>query len=460
MEFFMYGVWAVSLLVLGVLTLQVILLRRVVPTNEVHIVQSRKATTSYGKDTQNGNTYYEWPSFLPLLGVTKITLPTNNFTLKLDNYEAYDKGRLPFVVDIAAFFVIKNSNLAAQRISSFKDLTEQLTQIVQGAVRTILASHDLEEIMQGRSTFGEQFTNEVEEQLANWGVEAVKNIELMDIRDSNGSNVISNIMAKKKSLIEMQSRTEVAKNKQVAEAAEIEARRLVDLQKQEAAQTVGLRTVEAEQSVKISEQQALQKIKQQQALTKQQEMTVVQVENVRKAEIQREMEVIKAEQDKQTAILKAEAHKESTIRVAEGQLEAKKREAMGIEAEGNAKAEAEKAMQMAPVSAQITLAKEIGQNKEYQEYLVTIEKVNAAKEVGKEQAKALQQADIKVITNSGAPTEGLTNVMDLFSSKGGTEVGAMLEALSNTETGGKLVEKLLPSSKNIKTGPVSNGKGA
>jgi flotillin len=38
-----------------------ILLRRVVAPNEVHIVQSSKATTSYGKDTQNGNTYYEWP---------------------------------------------------------------------------------------------------------------------------------------------------------------------------------------------------------------------------------------------------------------------------------------------------------------------------------------------------------------------------------------------------------------
>ncbi len=47
-------------------------LRRVVTTNEVHIVQSSKLTTSYGKDTNNGNTYYEWPSWLPVIGVTKI----------------------------------------------------------------------------------------------------------------------------------------------------------------------------------------------------------------------------------------------------------------------------------------------------------------------------------------------------------------------------------------------------
>jgi flotillin len=38
-----------------------------VPTNEVHIVQSSKKTTSYGKDTGHGNTYYEWPTWLPVV---------------------------------------------------------------------------------------------------------------------------------------------------------------------------------------------------------------------------------------------------------------------------------------------------------------------------------------------------------------------------------------------------------
>lgn len=437
--------------------LKIMFLRRVVPTNEVHIIQSRKSTLSYGKDTGNGNTYYEWPSYLPLIGITKVVLPTNNFTLKLDGYEAYDKGRLPFLVDIAAFFVIKDSNTAAQKISSVKELTLQLEQIVQGAVRTILASSDLEDIMQGRSTFGEQFTNEVREQLAAWGVETVKNMELMDIRDSANNSVIKNIMEKKKSFIEMQSRTEVALNKQKAQVAEIDAQRQVDLQKQEATQTVGLRTIAAEQAVQVSKQEALQLVKEQERLTKDKEMAVIQVEQVRRAEIDSATQVIRAEQDKKTAVIKADAHKQSTTLVAEGQLEAKRREAEGIAVEGNARADAEKAMQLAPVQAQITLAKEIGDNVGYQEYLVTIEKIHAAQEVGKEQAKALQQADIKVITNSGAPTQGLTNVMDLFSSKGGTEVGSMLEALSNTEKGAELLGKFLPSSPVSTKAPKSNG---
>ena len=96
-------------------------------------------------------------------------------------------------------------------------------------------------------------------------------------------------------------------------------------------------------------------------------------------------------------------------------------------------------MQLAPVTAQTTLAKEIGENQSYQQYLVAIRQVEANERIGIEQALALRNADIKVITNSGAPAQGLTNVMDLFSSKGGTEVGAMMEGLAQTEKGQQLL---------------------
>ena len=59
-----------------------LLFRRVVATNEVHIVQTSKSTTSYGKDTTNGNSYYEFPSWIPIIGVTKIVLPVSIFSIK------------------------------------------------------------------------------------------------------------------------------------------------------------------------------------------------------------------------------------------------------------------------------------------------------------------------------------------------------------------------------------------
>lgn len=429
---------AVGALLVPAALITAFMLRRVVPTNEVHIVQSSKRTTSYGRDTSNGNTYYEWPTSIPFLGVTKITLPVSVFDLDLTGYEAYDRGRLPFVVDVKAFFRITDSNLAAARVASFGELHNQLKAVVQGAVRTILASSEIEEIMQGRSKFGNEFTKEVDGQLANWGVATVKSIELMDIRDGKDSHVIRNIMEKKKSHIEMESRTEVAKNNRMAEVAEIEAKRETDLADQQAKQTVGLRTIEAQRLVELQGQAKIQAVKEQEKTTKEKEMAVLSVESVRRAEIAKEVKLVQSSQDKQAAILDAEA-----------KLESKKREAEGITVEGEARASAEKALQLAPVQAQIVLAKEIGSNEGYQQYLVTLRRVEADQAVGIAQAAALENADVKVISNTGNPTSGIKNAMELFSSKGGTELGSMLEALRQTETGQALVSKFLsPPTKN------------
>ncbi len=429
----------VILSVILVLFLIAIVLRRVVETNEVHIVQSSKKTTSYGKDTVNGNTYYEYPSWLPVLGVTKIVLPVSVFDLELLSYEAYDVGRVPFIVDVTAFFRISDTNQAAQRVQNFNELNAQLLSITQGAVRTVLASCDIDEIMLERSKFGEQFTKEVEGQLKSWGISTVKNIELMDIRDSEGSHVIRNIMDKKKSLIEMQSRIEVAENLKTAEIAEIEAVKERDLQQQSAEQSVGERTAEKDRAVNVANEQASQKILDQKKVTAEKDMEVIKVQEVKQAEINKNVSIVKAEEDKDTTIL-----------IAEGALEETKRVAEGIRLEGDAKAEAERAMQLAPVRAQIELAQEIGENEGYQHYLISIEAVQANKEVGISQAAALEKAEVKVIANTGEPVKGVSNVMELFSTKGGTSIGGMLEGIAQTPEGKTIINKLVKDSEKNK----------
>ena len=416
--------------------------RSVVSTNEVHIAQSAKKTTSYGKGEAAGNVYYAWPAWLPRIGIKVIRIPVSVFNIGLKDYAAYDKGRVPFVIDVMAFFRIADSGMAAQRVHDTTELNQQLVNILQGSTRTILASHEIEEILEGRSKFGEAFTKEVDGQLKEWGVGTVKMIELMDIRDAHESEVIQNIMAKKKSLIEMQSRSEVAGNLKTAQMAEIDAERAVEVSKQEALQTIGVRTAEQEQQVGIAKEQAQQNIKEQARVTAEKDMAVKQVQNVRAAQIERDVQVVAAEQDKQTKIIKAEGEKQQTVTIAQGTLEQAKLNAQGIEVEGKAKGEAEKAVLLAPVSAQITLAKEIGANDGYQRYLVSVKQIDAAQIVGVEQARALQSADVKVISNAGTPTEGVTNVMELLSSKGGTQVGAMLEALKQTPIGAELLGKV------------------
>jgi flotillin len=415
--------------------------RVVVPTNEVHIVQSGGATRSFGRSTSNGNAYYAWPSWIPKLGVTTIVLPTSNFDIDLKSYEAYDSGKLPFVVDVKAFFRIEKSDDAAERVSSFEEMKGQLVAIVQGSIRTILAKSDIESIMQGRGEFGDMFTAEVNEQLSNWGVVPVRNIELMDIRDAEGSDVISNIMAKKKSQIARESRETVAENNRAAEIAEIAAERETQLQREQAKQVVGIREAERMQAVGMAEEVAAQQIAEQAKVTAERRMDVLRVEQGKAAEIAKEVAVIQAQQNSDTQRIEAE-----------GALEAERCVAEGIQVKGAAEAAALKDRELAPIHAQIELAREIGNNPSYQQYLIALRAVEAQQIIGSAQAAALEKADVKVIANAGDTSSGVSNVMDLFTSKGGTHLAGMLEALNQSGVGKDLVNRFTKGGANSALG--------
>jgi flotillin len=386
--------------------------------------------------------------------VTVTKFPESIFKVSLENYDSYDSARLPFIVDVVAFFRIDNSETAAQRVATFDELKTQLVAVVQGSVRRILATNTLEEIMESRASLGNQFTEEVKNQIKEWGVFPVKTIEFLDIRDSNNSKVIANIMAKEQSRIDMESRIKVAENDREAKLKEIDAKRTVEVQNQDAAEQVGLRTAEKDQTVGIANEQSQQKIKEQRRITAEREMAVEQVNRVRTAEIEREVATVKAEQDrkvaevkaeqdKQVKIVNAEADQTATVTIANGQLEAAKANSEGIRVQGIAKADAEKAMLMAPVDAQITLAKEIGENENYQQYLITIKQIETSGDVGIEMARAIQGSDLKIISNAGTPSEGVAKIGDLFSTTGGTNLSGMLTALTQSSEGKALIDKFL-----------------
>lgn len=440
--FSMWLVFGVVVAIIGIAVIASKFLRVAVKPNAVHIVQSRRKTVSYGKGSKEGNTYWAFPSWIPILGVQVAELPLSVFDLNLPDYEAYDVGKVPFVVDIKAFFRISDSNLAAERVQSMSALEEQLRGILQGSIRKILAFHDIEEIMMERSKFGEMFTKDTQANLMEWGVENVKNIELMDVRDSKDSRTVSNIMAKKESFIEMQSRTEVAENKKLAAQREIDAQREVDVSTQEALQKVGERTAEKDKNVGIANERAKQEIKEQARVTAEKDMAVKQVNEVRSAEIAKAVRVVKAEEQKQVDVVESEGEKQKTILVAEGNLNSETLRAQGIEAVGRAEAEAQRLSEMALVSPQIALAEEIGENQGYQTYLVSIRNVEANQAIGVEAAKALQAAGIKIISNAGSPVDGVNKVLDLFTSKGGATLGSMAETFAQTDVGSAVLNRL------------------
>lgn len=416
--------------------------RRVVPTNQVHIVQSASKKTSYGSGSAAGNVYYKIPSFIPKFGVEVSSFPLSIFNIGLKNYEAYDKGRLPFVVDIAAFFRINDSDRAAERVSNFSELQEQLASVLQGAVRRILGTNELEEIMQDRAKLGQEFTTEVNEQLAEWGVQTAKTIEFMNLTDSAGSEVIRNIMEKEQSRIDRESREKVAENNRSAEMKEIEARRDVALSKTQAEQLVGIQQAETEREVGIAKEKSTQEVLTQNAITTEKNMAVRRVEEVKQAEILKDVAEVKAKQDQSVNVINADTEKQTTIKVAEGNLDATKKQAEGIQAIGAAEAEAQKLKELAPVTAQLTLAEGIDGMDGYTDYLVKIREVEKDEKIGIEQAKAISAADVKVIANGGNISQGIGSISQIFGPQGGTALAGMVEAFTQTEQGQKIVDTL------------------
>jgi flotillin len=459
--------YAVPAIIGVAILLYVLSLRRIVPTNVVHIVQRGSQTVSYGTK-KSSNVYYEWPGWLPKLGVTVRVLPVSNFDIDLKRYEAYDKDRVPFVVDVKAFFHISDTNVAAEKVESFDELKGQLENVVQGAVRSILAKSKLEEIMEERSIFGKQFTEAVNADLQNWGVEAIKSIELMDVRDADGSHVIQQIMAKRMSAIDMESRTEVAKNQKMAKQAELEAQKEIDVTtadteriageaKAKSEQAIGIANAESMKKAGIAKQESISEIAKAERSTAEQQMEVIKVNNIKQAEIDKEREIITAEQEKQKTEIRALADKYRIETEAAALLEAKRKEAEAtktvgtaeadvIKAKGISEAESKKAMELAGVTAQTTLAKEIGENKPYQEYLIRVKEVEVSQIVGVAQyesiAKALAAADLKLLVNSGDVHSGIGKLTDLFSAKGASQLNGLVEGLKQTEEGKNLMGML------------------
>ena len=425
-------------------------LRRVVEPNMVHIIQRRNKTVSYGSGQAAGNVYYAIPSWVPIFGITKRELPVSNFDITINSFRAYDKFRLKFMVDLLAFFRIENTNEAAKKVENFQELKEQLVGIIQGAVRSILANSELETVLSERQIYADKFTEAVSGQLQAWGVVTVKPLELLDVRDGEDSNVIENIQKKKASEVEKEARVEIAQNKKLAEIAEIEAEQAVKLSEQAQLEMVGQREAEVEQKVGIAKQKAQQEIQEEAKKTADKEMEVTRVKEVKSAEISKQATIIESEKQKQVVVITAEAQLEAQkkesekIKIeSEAKLVAKQNEASGIKAEGDARAEAEKQMQMARVTSETALAEQIGSNKFYQEYLVNIKKAEISGEVGKANAKALEKADIKILSNNGDVAGSINGVSKMFSGQGGSNLGQMLEAFVQTPAGKALMEKFL-----------------
>ncbi len=103
-------------------------------------------------------------------------------------------------------------------------------------------------------------------------------------------------------------------------------------------------------------------------------------------------------------------------------------------------------MELAPVIAQIELAREIWSNENYMNYLLGLKWIWAGEVVWVAKADALKEWDLKIIANGqwdGSVNGWLNSILDIFTGKGGASLATMLETLKNTPAGQELFDKLI-----------------
>lgn len=92
------------------------------------------------------------------------------------------------------------------------------------------------------------------------------------------------------------------------------------------------------------------------------------------------------------------------------------------------------------------MAKEIGENQGYQQYLIKIKEVEVSQvvEVKKAEAlaEALSNADLKLLVNSGDVNSGLNKFTDILSAKGGSQLNGLIESLKQTDEGKNILSIL------------------
>lgn len=483
--FEIFGFWWIALIVMGIISIYIVTqLRKVVATNEVHIVQRGRKSVPYGKWLQWWNVYLAWASWVPVFWIAVQKLPLSIFSLQLNWYKAYDTGKVPFQVDITAFFEIKDPVLAAEKIFTIAELKDQLNETVKWVVRKILASRDVVDIMESRSDIKEEFYKEVYSAVKAWWVD-LKNVEFMDIKDADWSQVITNIMMKKRSLIESQSEIEVAENQKTAiiekenkhaearakaaqakswaDIIESDAMREAELKRIENDKLTQNKDIEKERVLSIQKEVAKQNFYESEKETKVKKLAVKQVEDEKTAEIAKSIEIIRAEEQKQKLIieaewdkvqveLKAEADKTQVELDAEAQktriesiwiAKAKELDYLGT-AQAKNKTQMAEALNMFSAGSIAFMVKQL--------------EVELAEIVDLEKAKALWKADVKVISTWANGWEWVKSFMDLFSANGWTNIGAMVEAAKNTiweEKAWEFINKFIKDKKEI-IKPIKN----
>ena len=398
----------------------------IVPPSEAHLVvtpRKRMVCASHEGLRRNGgkSTYFRIPERLPFIGRSIRELDITIHELIINNQETYEKDQARYLVDSSTKYRITDVEEAAESFGTEDELKSQLREVIQAAVRAVTVKYSVTDVRANKKRMSEEIENEIADDLKHWGLKLIS-FQLVNFKDTPESKVISDISRRREVQINSDTRIDNANRKKEARVKEAES--------DEAAQD---REIQRDEAVAKRKQGMKIQVAKEEQQAAEEEMKVKKIREVRQKEIEKEQSIIQSEAEREQRKISAMAEKESREIEAEGYkkkavLEGEGNAAKRIqEAEAEAKAIEQKGLAEAKVKEE--LAKALAKYDKDAILAMTAEQIVAKDEaIGIEFAKAMQQAEIKLI-NAGE----IDNMMDVFTTaKGGARLGAMFDSFKKT----------------------------
>jgi uncharacterized membrane protein YqiK len=397
--------WLIYTIIAIVLLIVIVVLSPryvVVSAHEAHVVVRRKGRTVYTSRKDNPSSYW----FMPILHRRSI-LPLENVKIVIADISLRDKDMAKFLGDVRVWLSIENPDLAAEKLGKveseqtvrgFPAIETDVKDLIEAVTRNSSMSMDVFDIMKNR----EKFSSNVEAQVApilkqEWGIK-IADLEVIHFVDVEGYTVIKDLEKRQATVINAETRKQVAGQEKDAAMSEAIATEEKETKKAETEEKYRKRQIEKDQAVGEAEQTKAMKISEAQDKANEQAIAAKRTMDVGTAEVLRD----------------------ATIEQAKGEAEATK-------AKGFAAAEVSKQTLLAEAEGTLKKAQAL---KEYTDAGLSLEVIKANIEIQKAKFTALGEG-LKV-AKINLVTSGESNILGIpISAETGADLGAMLVALQN-----------------------------
>lgn len=391
----------------------------VVPPHEAHVVVSRgKGRKVFCSRVLEGQKLQSAYWYIPI-SQRRLIIPLENIRIEIDSIPLRDQLMAKFSGDVICFLSVVDPLLAAEKLGrieaqegriGFPRMEAEVGKLIEAITRNASMSMEVYEIMRHRDAFSQEVKKRVNEPLKDWGVQLI-DLEVIHFKDIESYTVIRDLEQRQATLVNAETRKQVADNQKGANIVESLANKETEMARAENEELFRIRQIQKDQKVGQSQQEAAQKIAEA-------EMEA----NKQKVEAQRVLQVGTAQVGAQARIEQAKGDSEAVKTKADGDAEATRKTGFA-EADGTK----EKAFAL----------------KEYTDAGLSLETIRADVDIKKAQfaalAEGLKVAKISIVTS------GESNILGIpVSAKVGADIGQMLYAMAERGIDVKSILDKLP----------------